>query len=37
MRKARGIGWILGASVVGGLYSCAAWFVGGMAITNVWL
>ena len=37
MRRARGIGWILGAAVVGFLYSWAAWFVGGMAITNVWL
>lgn len=36
-RRARGVGFVVAAGVVGFLYSLAAWFIGGMAISNVWL
>ena len=36
-RRARGPGFVVAAGVVGFLYSLAAWFIGGMAISNVWL
>lgn len=36
-RAAAGVGWVVAAGIVGFLYSCAAWFVGQMAISNTWL
>jgi len=36
-RRVRGVGFVLAAGAVGFLYSIAAWFIGSMAISDVWL